>query len=131
MLFKYPMHTAVGDDIWTVVDGFDEINYQQGWFMVVESHDPEEAKAWTFGFSDKKPSEYKNDEVRGITIPDEIYVPDEWYKSLIAKKTDGISALHVTLRKNKDAVRLMIVSHAYLLNDEGRTVERLYPRVGM
>jgi hypothetical protein len=37
--------------------------------------------------------------------------------------------LYVTLRKDKDALRLMVVHQGYILNDAGKTVERLYSKV--
>lgn len=133
MLFKYPMHSRQGDETWVVLDGFDEINYQQGWLTAIEAGEESDgneiSKAWTFGFSEDDPKEHKPGELHSLVTPDEIYVPDTWYKSLIERQTKGITAMIVTLRKNRDAKRIMIVSQAYLLNDDGRTVERLYPRV--
>jgi hypothetical protein len=128
MLFKYPMHSQQGEDSWVVVDGFDEINWQEGWFTAVDNGN-KEATVWTFGFSEKKPEDCDEDEIMGITTPEDIYVPSEWYQAIIERKARGITALHVTLRRNKDPVRIMIVSNAYLLNDDGRTVERLYPKI--
>jgi hypothetical protein len=131
MMFKYPVPTG-NEDVWSIVDGFDEINWQDAWLVVHKSGDVQEEGPSVPGLSIllKDPESFKPDEPHGpFVVPEEMYIATECSRNLFRGTIKTVPVLYVTLRKDKDALRLMVVHQGYILNDAGKTVERLYSKV--
>jgi len=132
MMFKWP---GVADDDgceWRVADGFDEVVWRYGWLCKCECADA----AATDGAGPAPdtcihlmhPRDWKDDEPRSC-VPAEPWYERNAIRLLREGKTDAVPIVLVMLRKG-EVQRTLAVHYGYVMNDDGRTVEKLQSLAG-
>jgi hypothetical protein len=123
MLFKYEKRCGTGP-IWALVDGLSGVEWTYAWAVlytsVADDGEPDERLGVTL-----------SDPEEGITsstpyCPARLNLGDRSRKALLKGETKAIRVVLAHLKRADDDTPLpLAVEAAYILNDEGKTVEKL------
>lgn len=131
MLFKYKK-THGSEPIWALVDGLSEVEWTWGWAVKYSPIQPDEAdepdEQPALGVTMKDPGENRVGAVNAL-VPARLHLSERSRKQLLNDEVAAIPVVVLHLSRSESDVTLpLAVEAGYILNDDGRTVEKLMAR---
>ena len=126
MLFKYQKKQG-SQPIWALIDGLIEVEWTRGWAVKHITYDEDDAPEDRLGVTLKDPEEGVTRETAYCVA--RLNLSDGSREMLLNGKVTSIPVVIAQLKKSDNEMPLPVAVEAgYILNDDGKTVEKLMAR---